>query len=294
MSFLSTGIELLAGRVARWPHARAASRGAALGRLLHRLDRRHRAVAEANVAFAFPEQPEHWHQRVARASFEQMGRTALEMLWSPRLAEVPLDSLVSDDGVEQLLEASRSGTGALVASAHLGNWELIGVAAAKLGVPLVSIARPIDDPGIDRLLNRLRTGSGAQILPKQNAVRGALRALRDGKSVAVLNDQNTLRREAVFVPFFGRLAATSPVLAHLHLRSGAPIFPGFALPDGDRYRLVIEPPLPPVSADRPDAVVEIAAAITRRIEARVREFPESWLWMHDRWRERPDDEQPED
>ena len=114
--------------------------------------------------------------------------------------------------------------------------------------------------------------------------------MREGKVLAVLNDQNTLRREAVFVPFFGRLAATSPVLAHLHLRTGAPIFPGFCIPEGDGYRVLIEPALPPVGRDHPDAVVEITAAITRRIEEQIRLHPRAWLWMHDRWRERPADE----
>jgi KDO2-lipid IV(A) lauroyltransferase len=284
---VSAAVELLARRVPQWPHARAARRGAALGRWLWRLDRRHRQVAEANLALAFPDLPSRWHRDTARASYEQMGRTAMEMLWSPRLASTPLDSIALDDQVGRLLEAVRSGTGALLVSAHFGNWELIAVALAQLGVPLVSVARPLDDPGLERILLRLRTRTGAEVLPKQNAVRGALRALAEGKVVAVLNDQNTLRREAVFVPFFGRLAATSPLVAHLHLRSGAPIFPGFAVPDGERYRVRIEPQLDAVAGARSEAVVEITAAITRTIEAQVRQQPGAWLWMHDRWRERP-------
>jgi KDO2-lipid IV(A) lauroyltransferase len=293
VSVLSRVIESFGRRVRRWSFEDASSRGAALGRLVHRLDSRRREIARRNVAFVFPDRDKHWQQEVARAGFEQMGRTAIEMLWSPRLAEMDLDRVVIEDGVGRLLEAAGRG-GALIAGSHFGNWELSGVALARLGVPLVSIARPLDDPGLDRMLMRLRTATGADVLPKQNAVRGALRGLRDGKVLCVLNDQNTLRNEAVFVPFFGRLAATSPVIAQLHLRTGAPIFPSFTVPEGSRYRVLIEPPLPTVGRDHPEAAREITAAITRRIEERIRQHPRAWLWMHDRWRERPLDETRED
>lgn len=290
MSLASVLTRGLARQVSRWPFHKASERGRRLGRLIYRLDARHRQVALRNLQHAFPDCAPEWHQRIARASFEQAGRTALEMLWSSRLQESGFEPFVEPVGLEHLRAALEAGKGALIAAAHFGNWELMGVVFPLLDVPLVSIARPLDDADLDSVLNRLRTATGAGILPKANALRGALGALREGKLVVILNDQNTLRKEAVFVPYFGKPAATTPVIAHLHLRSGAPVLPAFALPSSRGYKLLIEPPLKLPAMDRERAIVEITAAITARIEHHVRAAPEAWLWMHDRWRERP----PED
>ncbi|HJO02589.1 MAG TPA: lysophospholipid acyltransferase family protein, partial [Acidobacteriota bacterium] len=172
-------------------------------------------------------------------------------------------------------------------SAHYGNWELVGVALAKMGVPLVSIARPLDDRRLDRLVTQLRSCTGARVLPKRNAFRPALRALREGCALAILADQNTLPPEAVFVPYFDRLAATTPAVAQFHLRSGAPILPVFGMPSGDHYRLAIDPPIETPASTHAEPVLKITTSITARIEHYVRACPEAWLWMHDRWRERP-------
>lgn len=290
MSIASRAVGAVAKRVARWPFDKASRRGRALGRLLYRVDARHRGVAERNLKFAFPERHDTWHRDVARRSFEQAGRTLVEMLWSSRLLQPDAPAVVELEGGEHLTRALAAGRGALLATGHFGNWELAGTHLPRLGVPLTSIARPLDDKDLDLLLNRLRSANGAAVLPKAHAVRGALRALRAGRAVAILTDQNTLRREAVFVPFFGRLAATTPVIAHLHLRSGAPILPTFTIPFQDHYKLVLEAPLVVAHADRHGAVDAITAAVTARFEHHARESPHAWLWMHDRWRERPEGE----
>lgn len=287
MSAAAFLLERLAAAVPRWSRRKVRRRGEGLGRLAYRFDARHRRVALENLQRAFPESDAAWRAEVARASFAQAGRTVFEMLWTPRLVDMPVHEFVCGDGVERLVEASRAGTGALLVGSHFGNWEVAGVMLPRLGVPLVSIARPLDDPRLDALLLRLRTATGAAIVAKRDAVRGALRALREGKVVTVLCDQNTLRKEAVFVPYFGELAATTPLAAHLHLRSGAPIFPGFSVPEQDGYRIVVEPPIETRETERDRAVLDITAAITRRIEHWARQRPEAWLWMHDRWRERP-------
>ena len=286
MSLASFLVNQVQGRVERWEFGKAGRRGAALGRAFYRIDRRHRNVARKNLETAFPDRDERWREEVALASFGQAGRTILELLWSPNLATVSsTEEFVRFDSLDNLRDALTQGNGAIVATCHAGNWELMGIAAARQGIPLVSLARTLDDPGLDARLVDLRTRTGQQIIPKAGAMRPTLRALRDGKAVALLNDQNTLRREAVFVPYFGKLAATTPAAAQLHLRSGAPILNAFSIPEASGYRVIIEPPMEIPAGD--DAVEDITAAVTARIEHYVRAYPEAWLWMHDRWRERP-------
>jgi len=288
VSLVSFIVDRVASSAQRGDFATAGRRGASLGRLLYRLDRRHRKVALKNLATAFPGRDQQWREHVARSSFAQAGRTIMELLWSPNFKTLddPTE-VVRFESLDNLRAVLDQGKGAIVATAHAGNWEITGIAAAHYGIPLISLARTLDDPALDARLVDLRTRTGQQVLPKQNALRPTMRALRAGKAVALLTDQNTLRREAVFVPYFGRLAATTPAAAHLHLRTGAPILNAFSIPEDGGYRVIIEPPMAIPDCSGDEAVTAITAAVTARIEHYVRAHPEAWLWMHDRWRERP-------
>ena len=241
-----------------------------------------------NLRRAFPKLAESRRRQLARKAFQQAGRTAVEMLWSTSLDDRTLEEIAVFEGREYLDAAIAGGRGVVITSAHFGNWEFIGVTLAHLGVPMNVIARPIDDPQIEEVLQRLRTRAGSRVIYKENAVRASLRALRAGEVVAVLIDQNTLPSQASFVPFFGRTAATTRVSALLHLRTGAPVLMLFSVPEGDRYRFVIEPlDATGISTDADDAVEQLTAAMTAHIERHIRRCPDAWLWIHDRWRSRP-------
>jgi KDO2-lipid IV(A) lauroyltransferase len=107
--------------------------------------------------------------------------------------------------------------------------------------------------------------------------------------VGILLDQNAARSEGVFVPFFGRLASTSRSVALLALRTGAPVVPIFARREpGGRHRIIVRPPIDvPETSDREVAVAALTGRCTAVIEAAIREAPEQWLWLHNRWRTRP-------
>lgn len=272
-----------------FPAAAAVGRG--LGSVVWALDKRHRDVAVNNLAVAFPDMPESRRLQLALAAFRQAGRTAVETLWSASLDGDNLPTVASFDGLEHLRPALDAGHGVVMVTAHFGNWELMGVAMAQIGVPISVIARRIDDPEVDSVLNGLRTRTGAAVLYKEEAVRSALRVLRDGQAVGVLIDQNTIPTQASFVPFFGRLAATTRIAAQLHARTGAPIVMVFCIPEGERYRFVLEP-LDTTGFEIGDeqAVEALTAAATRQIEHHIRRNPQAWLWIHDRWRTTPPDQ----
>jgi|TARA_Y100000780_G_C13661563_1_gene408848 KDO2-lipid IV(A) lauroyltransferase len=241
-----------------------------------------------NLFLAFPKLTESHRRQLAQKSFQQVGRTAVEMLWSTALNDQTLEKIAVFEGREHLDAAIAEGRGALITTAHFGNWELMGVALAHIGVPMNVIVRTIDDPQVESVLNRLRTRTGARVIHKDNGVRPALRALRAGEVVGVLVDQNTLPSQASFVPFFGEMAATTRVSAQLHVRSGAPVIMLFCVPEGERYRFVIEPlDTTGVSIQGTDKVEQLTAAMTTQIERHIRLCPEAWLWIHDRWRSRP-------
>jgi KDO2-lipid IV(A) lauroyltransferase len=180
---------------------------------------------------------------------------------------------------------------ALVLTAHLGNWELLTLAPALTGYPLTVVARALDSPWLDAWADRLRRTAGVEVVDKRAALRPVLDALRRGRLVGVLLDQNASRREGVFVPFFGRLASTSRAMAVLALRTRTPVVPAFTrrLAPG-RHEITIHPALGLPDAGDEDAVRSLTADCTAAIEAAVRATPEQWLWSHDRWRTRPPEE----
>ena len=194
-------------------------------------------------------------------------------------------SRVHVEGVEHLRRAAAAGRGILVLTAHYGNWELLAAAHGLTGLPLSFVVRPLDDPILDDLAGRFRRRSGAELIVKHRAVREVMQALRRGRMVGILLDQNATRGEGVFVPFFGVPASTSKGLALLALRTGAPVVPVFLRrePDG-RHCMDVRPPLP---APPDEDVLTYTAAFNAAIEAAIRRAPEQWLWMHARWRTRP-------
>ena len=193
------------------------------------------------------------------------------------------------EGLEHLRRAMEVHRRALVLTAHLGNWELLSVARQLTGYPLAIVVRPLDSPWLNALADRLRRKSGVELIEKHGALRPVMRALADGRLVGILLDQNASRREGVFVPFFGRPASTSKSLALLAVRTGAPVVPIFIRRDvRGGHRVTIHPPLPaPAPAEGARAVVELTARCTATIEAEIRQGPDQWLWIHNRWRTRP-------
>ena len=223
--------------------------------------------------------------RLGRRSFQHLGMNLIEACcYFLRPTDVML-SRVHLEGVEHLRSAAGQGRGILVLTAHYGNWELLAAAHGLSGLPLSIVIRPLDHPVLDELAARFRQRSGAELIVKRQAVREVLQALRRGRMVGILLDQNATRAEGVFVPFFGVPASTSKGLAVLALRTSAPVVPVFLRrePDG-RHCLEAGPALePPADGD----VVAYTAAFNQVIEAAIRRAPEQWLWMHARWRTRP-------
>lgn len=192
------------------------------------------------------------------------------------------------EGLEHLQRAMLAHGRALVLTAHVGNWELLAVAHRLTGYPLAVVVRPLDSPWLNALAARLRRRSGAQLIDKRGALKPVLRALAGGRMVGILLDQNAARREAVFVPFFGRAASTSKSLALMALRTGSPVVPIFIRREAaGGHCVTILPGLPvPARADE-GAMIELTRRCTATIEAAIRATPEQWLWVHDRWRTRP-------
>ena len=255
-----------------------------------------RRVSTRNLRRAFPEKTPDEIERLARDSAGSFGATFMDFLEISRLDEGAIRARVSIVGREHYDSARALRRGVLLMSAHIGGWELGAMLAGVLGEPVAPIVRPLDNPLLERELVRLRTRFGNRLIGKRDAARDILKALRNDEAVAILIDQNVIAREGVFVPFFGRLAATSPSLALFQLKTDAPVVPVFVWPEaGGRYRVELEPAILAEEfrgdgIERDESVRRATARYTAVTEAAIRRDPAAWLWMHDRWRTRPEDE----
>jgi len=279
---------LLKGFLRALPHSGARSFGRGLGSLACALDRRHREIALRNMALALPETEEAERWRLVKECFRHFGAALCDAISSTRFRPTELCHRMSLRGWENLDEAERRGRGIFILSAHLGLWELVPPLIGLTRGRMDTVVRPADNPWLDRELQGLRQRFGNAVIPKRGAARRMLEVLRGGGRIGILIDQRVQEREGIAVPFFGRPALTSPVLARLSLRTGAAVVPISAFPEPNgRYRVVVRPPILPPEGEEGD---EAVAALTRRYlevaEEDIRAHPEMWLWMHRRWEER--------
>jgi Kdo2-lipid IVA lauroyltransferase/acyltransferase len=263
--------------------------GRRVGDVVYTTMARRRRIALSNLGRAYPDMPEAERRRLARLAAQHLGMTLVEL---PRLLTAPLEETLARirlDGVEHLKAAMQAHGRALVLTAHLGNWEILCAAHRLTEYGLSVVVRPLDARWLDGVAVKLRRRTGVELIDKRGALRPVLEALRRGRMVGILMDQNAARREGVFVDFFGHPASTSRSLALLAVRTGAPVVPIFARrATGTGHTVVIRPALPSPTSNDPDAaVVELTARCTAEIERAIREAPEQWLWSHDRWRTRP-------
>jgi Kdo2-lipid IVA lauroyltransferase/acyltransferase len=260
--------------------------GRGLGRLAYHVARRERNKALKNIAVAFPEWPEEKRVETIRAMFRHFGMSLFEIAWLPNLDVKRRDELTSVEGMEPLLQLMDVGRGVVVFTAHCGNWEWMSYVVGLFGRPTTVLQRERDAPEMNRYITELRARSGVRTIDRGSAAAGRelIQSLRRGGILAFLIDQN-LRTESVQVPFFGRPALTPIGPAKLAVRTESIVVDILVerLPDG-RHRLKVGEPF---AVSRTDDPVALTERMTRIIEAQVRRVPEQWVWVHDRWRDRP-------
>jgi len=153
------------------------------------------------------------------------------------------------------------------------------------------VMRPLDNVYLDRLSRRYRTMHGNATVDKDDFVRGLLSAMKNGETVGILMDTNMTPPQGMFVNFFGIPACTASGLARIALRTDAAVVPGFTVwdPALHKYRLRFDPAVNLIRTGNDDAdAVANTALFTQVIENYVRRYPDQWLWVHRRWKTRPE------
>lgn len=242
-----------------------------------------RKVVLRNLAVAFPNLPLKGLEATGRGCFRHFGAVGTSLASLPSLKPEDVGKWIHFTGLDAMDRAVAGGKGGIVVSGHLGNWEIVGAACAKLGYPVSFVVTTQSNKSVERWLDEQRAKCGVEIIKRREALRGVLSALKRNRIVAILIDQDA-HEDGVFVPFFGKPSSTPRGPAVFHLRTGAPlIFMESQRLPGEEYRVSLSDVIPPENATQD----EIMALLNRRLEAAVRKAPEQWFWMHRRWKTSP-------
>jgi len=268
-----------------FPYTSAPTIARVLGGLIRTIDRKHVRIATKNLERSGnvcpPDQIPGFIVRV----YEHIALGFVEMLMTPRMIERrELTSHVTLENFERLEEYQKAGKGVILTIGHQGNWEMCGLVVLLAGYKLNVLARPIDNPWIDRYLNRFRTLTGQRVMSRDRALGEMIRVLQNNGLLVIQMDQDA-RQSGVSVNFFGRPASTHRSPAVLSLKYGSPIVPVNVYREGPHHRVIAtEPIYPDAFRDHPDATKALTQAFSDRFEEFVRQHPEQWFWIHDRWK----------
>jgi len=275
------------------PRPLARAKGISLGLLVYLLHGRLRRVGMRNLELALPAMPRHERRRVLRGVYVSLGRQLAEVCLFPRYTRENVSQVVVYDGFENFDRAHARGKGVLFLTGHLGAWELSAFAHSLQGHPLSIVMRSLDNPFVDALIQSYRTMHGNRTVDKDDFVRGLLQAMRAGQTVGILMDTNMTPPQGVFVDFFGIPACTASGLARIALRTDAAVVPSFTVWDAKlrKYILRFDPAVELVrTGDSERDIITNTAKFTKIIEDFVRRYPDQWLWVHRRWKTRPEGE----
>ncbi|HEX4322438.1 MAG TPA: lysophospholipid acyltransferase family protein [Acidobacteriaceae bacterium] len=269
--------------------------GAGVGRAVYLLLPRLRRTGMRNLAVAFPEMPVKDRQQILKGTYRSLGWQLAEFCRMERYTRANTAEWIRYEGLEHFEAAEALGKGVLILTGHLGAWELSSFYHSLMGHPMGMVIRRLDNRRLDEFVNRIRCRHGNRVNHKDDFARGLLVAMRRGESVGILMDTNMTPPQGVFVDFFGKAACTASGLARVALKTGAAVLPGFlvweAAERGGKGAYVLhfgERVEFEATGDAESDIVALTQKCTSVIEAWVRRYPEQWLWIHRRWKTRPD------
>jgi len=292
------GLRVVCGGLRLLPPRVGESVVATVFRILLYLVPRYERIARRNLALAFPEETDKWRAARLAESIRSLARVLVDFARLPRLDREWVERHVTVPFLPRFEEIKRAnpGRGVVIATGHLGSFELLAHSIALLGHPLSFVVRNFTLPRVDAWWTASREASGNRVIGRRGAFKDIVRDIQRGRDVAVLFDQNVTRNHAVFVPWFGIPAATTRAVALAALRTESPVIvAGVGYRGGDCYEVLAEEcdfGAIYAATDIPteEKVLRMTAEMASRYVGMIRRYPGEWFWMHRRWKTRPEGE----
>ena len=245
-----------------------------------------RNVALTNLGIAYPESDPSWRREVVKKLYCNLSLSVMEFLILTKNPKAVSKWVTKVEGEEHLENLSKSGRGAVLLTAHMGNWELLAAWLACKGYPLVAGVRDPNDVHVSKLLACYRKALGVETIPKKSLLLKGAKLLKQGKFIGILADQDG-GTDGIRVSFMGKVASTVGGPAALSLLTKAPVVPivSYRIAPYEHEILVLPPIEPLYELPREEAIGEMTIKFNDILEGFIRRSPEQWLWLHRRWRD---------
>ncbi|MBN8551033.1 MAG: hypothetical protein J0M12_17100 [Deltaproteobacteria bacterium] len=253
-------------------------------------------VSLRNLELAFPEKDSAWRHDIIRQSQSSLARVIVDFARLEELDEAWVRANVDCAFLPRFeeMKAANPGKGIMIATGHLGSFELLAHCVAMYGYPISFVVRPFKLPKFNAWWTGIREAAGNRAIMRKGAFKEVVADLSSGRDVAILFDQNVTRKHAVFVDWFGRPAATTRTVALAALRTEAPVIvASMGFLGSDRYRIsACECDFQALYADETisadEKVLRMTQELSKRYEDMIRQHPGEWFWMHKRWKTAPE------
>jgi KDO2-lipid IV(A) lauroyltransferase len=262
---------------------RASDAGAALLRRVGPLASVHR-VARVNMRIAFPEASERELDGLLDAAWDNFGRVLGEFPNTHRFDFSADSDQIEVEGADILAEYDRTGQPVVLVGGHFANWEVMPAVIVRHMRDCRITYRHANNPSIDKAIIEQRRAYGVNILAPKGGqgAKAIMAALKDGASVALMNDQKM--NDGIAAPFFGREAMTASGPARMALRYDCPLVPmGIVRKDGARFKVTVYEPIEKPDKNDPDAVLKTVTRVNQFVESEIRKAPSQWFWVHRRF-----------
>ncbi|GBU21396.1 lipid A biosynthesis lauroyl acyltransferase [Fibrobacteres bacterium R8-0-B4] len=250
-----------------------------------------RRLTVSNLKFIFGGE---WSKKkiraVAQAVFISQGKNLFDAVYLSAAKDSVFDNIVSHDSLYNVAEACGRGKGIVAITAHLGCFEMLLHLFARRGLNCFAIGRAFKNPDVDETVRMMRSGPGIEYIDRSESTRKIVRLLQHGKVMGVLIDQDTTTVEGVFADFLGHSAFTPSSAVRFAMKLGIPMFVSVtARQPGDKHRVYVSEEIIPADTGDPKAdLVTNIQKINDIISGYIRKHPEQWVWMHERWKTKPD------
>ena len=259
----------------------------ALADLAYAVDKKHRQVIRQNLEFAFNGELDKTKiESIGRYCYKNLALTLLQVMEGRRLSKEELASKVTfvhGEIVEKVLNEEQP---IIFVSGHYGNWELGATALSALITPTTSIHKALNNPYFDRYLHESRSHFDLTLAEKHGAVKKLTKALKQGRCISLMIDQNINPKEGIVVDFFGKRATQTAAPAFLARKYGAVIIPLLiTTEDDEHHRITFYEPIEVAKTDNAEADVhEATQKQSHWLQEQIKENPKFWFWCHRRWK----------
>ena len=285
-------ILLIIGVIDLFPRKRVLNWGGFLGKVAYFLLSGERKQTIENLKIAFKDKNEKQLRKLALEVFENLGKNAIDAIKLRNASRDELNQIVEVDGIDHFNQAYNLGKGLIALTGHIGNFELIPTYFSQAGYKVSVIGRELYDKRLDKLLTEIRTKSGIQTILTTAPTKEVIKALKSGRALGVLIDQDSFRVRGIFVDFFGKPAKTPVGPFLLAQKLGSPLVPLAIVRKKDgNYKIIIKEEIKaPDQMDKDKQIAELTQEGTKFLEEIIGEYPAQWVWMHRRWASKPENE----